>query len=623
MGVIHKLREDVVSFIITLKKNNPSIGVRQLSALTSEQFHVQVSKSSVNSVLKKSALSSSVGRRSGIRARSEKFSIPSVKKSQISKNMQAVGFQKEEPLFAEEKDPVQERRDSKEEVLLQEKKKHLEQKQDQGEEESPLGAELEPVKEKEEAQEKEGPSTEIPRKDWRPQGTAISDGAGFIFLKAAQWDLAERSLMAELFKKYIQSSVSDRFDSLSDMFLFLKFLGEDSFESTSTYRGHGLGVLNHFCQPSANENKDLLELQELFQWDKTMQKSSALPSFIMEYNKIKEQAFLEVKGLKLFLEDKTEITMDAEMASFGGGSSIPPLPYGSSPIHKAMARLSNALVSNIQNAVFHKAPGEARFDRVVYDMVAVFENIPGKRILKISVLDLQGEEMARFSTVPFQKRAFLMGVTPQQKEFGELTKSVKWAEKKSFYHEGTDRTVYFTETKTNFMTTQIDESVDDYRIITVRKGEESAPSWGILTNQQKGSGEDILKEYMSQWPYFGESLQEAPIFVLPPGNHEESQKRENKDEKKDFSIFRDFVGALHKYCQRQFFPPAHSKDDINCFIADVYGVPGSYYEGEGHLTVFLDVEKGSPYRKDLQYAVKRVNERHILDYCGRRLWLEI
>lgn len=104
--------------------------------------------------------------------------------------------------------------------------------------------------------------------------------------------------------------------------------------------------------------------------------------------------------------------------------------------------------------------------------------------------------------------------------------------------------------------------------------------------------------WMPKWPYFGESLQEAPIF-------------------------RDFVGALHKYCQRQFFPPAHSNDDINCFIADVYGAPGSYYEGEGHLTVFLDVEKGSPYRKDLQYAVKRVNERHILDYCGRRLWLEI
>lgn len=609
MGVIHKLRGDVISFIITLKKNNPSIGVRQLAVLTSEQFHVQVSKSSVNSVLKKSALSSSVGRRSGITVRPEKFSIPSVKKDQISKSMRGAGFRKEELLLAEEKGPVQER---------------------------PLPSKLPVEKELDEEAEETGASpaeilegqdfsghVEALRKDRRVQGTAISDGAGFIFLKAAQWDVSTHSLMAELFKKYIQSAVSNRFDSISDMFLFLKFLGEESFDLTSAYGSHGLGVLNNFCHPIANENKDLLELKGLFQWDKTMQKSSSLPSLIMEYNRINEQAFLEVKGLRLLLEDRSEVTMDASMASFGGGSLIPPFPYGSLPIHKAMARLSNSLVSNIQSIIFHRAPGEAKFDRAVYDMVAVFENIPGKRILKISVLDLQGEEIAGFSTVPFQKRTFLMGVAPQQKEFGELTKAVKWAGKRSFYHEGIDRIVHFAETKTKFMAMQVNESIEDFRVITVREGEESASCWGILTNQHNGSGEDILKEYMSQWPYLGESLQEAPIFVLPPGKSDESQEMENRAEKKDFSVFSDFVGSLHKYCQKQFFPPVHSNDDISSFIENVYGISGIYYEREHDLNIFLDVEKESPYRKDLEYAVKRVNERHILDYSGRRLWLEI
>ena len=110
MGVIHKLREDVVSFIIAQKKTNPAISVRCLADLTSEQFRVKVSKSSVSSVLKRVSLSSSVGRRSGAENRAERFSIPIAKKDQISENMQKAGFAKESATFGQgkkEQMPVQ------------------------------------------------------------------------------------------------------------------------------------------------------------------------------------------------------------------------------------------------------------------------------------------------------------------------------------------------------------------------------------------------------------------------------------------------------------------------------------------------------------------------------------
>ena len=349
MGVIHKLREDIVSFIIALKKNDPSIGVRQIAVLTSEQFCVRVSKSSVNSVLKKSALSSSVGRRPGRSARSEKFSIPTVKKNQISKSMMETGFLKED----------------KEKILHNEGKEHLEQTQAQDEKRFPLGPD--PFKEEgslssrlsveedkgEGKKEKERPAGETPEDQGSPsygeaargknkfQGIPVSNGAGFVFLKAAQWDVSQRSLMAELFKKYIKSAVSNHFDSVSDMFVFFKFLGAEAFDRISDFRGHGLWALNDFCHSGANEDEDLLEMQELFQWDKTIREPSSLPNLIMEYNRIKEQAFLEVKGFKLLLEDKSELTMDASMVSFGGGGIIPSVSCSSLPIHKAMARLWN------------------------------------------------------------------------------------------------------------------------------------------------------------------------------------------------------------------------------------------------------------------------------------------
>ena len=128
---------------------------------------------------------------------------------------------------------------------------------------------------------------------------------------------------------------------------------------------------------------------------------------------------------------------------------------------------------------------------------------------------------------------------------------------------------------------------------------------------------------MSQWPYLGESLPEDPVFVLSLGEHDQSKETEKEAGKKDFNIFIDFVGILHGYCQKHFFSPAYAKIDISQLITSIYGIPGVYYGKEDTLSVFLDVEKGSEYHKDLEYAVKRVNERHILDYSGRRLWLEI
>lgn len=610
MGVIHKLREDIVSFIITLKKNNPSLGVRQLAVLTSDQFHIQVSKSSVNSVLQRAALSSSVGRRPGASARSEKFSIPEDKKKQISKSMGEAGFLKEEEKLSLRLDPLKEEKATPSEHPVEET----------------------PAEEKEEKQDsiETGPqgdqdfsaSVEAWRSEKKAQGVSLSDGAGFVFLKAAQWEISENSLMAELFKKSIKSAGSNHFDSVSDMFLFFKFLGVESFDHISDYRGHGLWVLNDFCNSSANENKDLLEMQELFQWENAIRNSPSLPNLVMEYNRIKEQTFLEVKGFKLLLEDRSELAMDASMVSFGGGGRIPLFSCSSLPIHKAMARLSNCLISNIQSAIFHKGPGETRFDRAFYDMVAVFENISGKRILRVTVVDQQDEEIAEFSTVPFQKRTFLVGIGPKQKEFEELTKSVKGAGKRPFYHTGTDKIVHFAETRTNFMTVQVKESAEDFRVITVWKDEEKDPCWGVLTNQQSGSGEDILKAYMSQWPYLGETLQEDPVLVLSR-DIQDQEAKEEEERKKDPGIFIDFIGALQEYCQKQFFPPAYAKGDIDRLVASIYGTPGIYWGTENSLRVFLDVEKGSEYRKDLEYAVKKVNARHILDYSGRRLWLEI
>src|SRR3990167_3690775 len=92
MGVVHKLKDEVVSFILAQKKQDPAIGVRKLALLASEKFQIDISKSSINNVLKSAELSSAVGRRAGGLVKSEKFSIPPARKTEILKNMRMAGF---------------------------------------------------------------------------------------------------------------------------------------------------------------------------------------------------------------------------------------------------------------------------------------------------------------------------------------------------------------------------------------------------------------------------------------------------------------------------------------------------------------------------------------------------
>ena len=63
MGVIYKLKPEIENFIIEQKKANINLSCRGIVTLIDEKFQTKVSKSSVNTIFKKSGLSMPVGRR--------------------------------------------------------------------------------------------------------------------------------------------------------------------------------------------------------------------------------------------------------------------------------------------------------------------------------------------------------------------------------------------------------------------------------------------------------------------------------------------------------------------------------------------------------------------------------
>ena len=620
MGVIHKLKEDVITFIIDQKKSNPPVSIRQLAIVTSEKFRIKVSKSSVSTALKNASLSSAVGRRAKNAAVVTKFTIPANRKSEISKSMQKAGFSKEE---AEKK--------KKENAATKEASPQIEK----NEKEEPLSLMPDPLAQEQLLPPVDGDiagvrgvtvnstvldkdflaTVEHLRDQKKSKKTSLLKGMGFVFLKAAQWEASDKSLMSELFKSYISRSSHDSFDAACEIFLFLKFLGTESFDQISVYQEHGLWQLNKLRGSNSDENGTLLSLKELFQWGSNVTSASA-SSIVMEYSLEKKYIFSEVSGFELLLEDSEKLTIDAAISSLGFGIKA--------PINKSVAWLSNYIISNIHSPVFFKVPGEKKFDQTFYDMVAIFENFSGKKIQKVVILDQNNQEVARFSTIPARRRTFLIGVSPQQKEFAQLTKNIKWAGKEPFYHQETDRVVYYGEAKTNSLASQFKEKINDFRMIAIWQDKEKDPFWAVLTNLNKGGSEDILKAYMSRWPYFGGLGQkEGKSDFSEKVDRGRDSSIQNFGKLEFQEIFSDFIQTLSQYCRKYYFPSHYFDMDISDIMKAVYEIPGSFCESGDQIIVSLEVPLTSPHRKDIEWALKRVNERHIFDHFGRRLWIEI
>ena len=63
MGVVYKLSSEVRDYILEQKQGNSAISCRQLVDLVSERFQIELSKSSINAIMKDAGLSMPVGRR--------------------------------------------------------------------------------------------------------------------------------------------------------------------------------------------------------------------------------------------------------------------------------------------------------------------------------------------------------------------------------------------------------------------------------------------------------------------------------------------------------------------------------------------------------------------------------
>ena len=638
MGVVYKFKKEVIDFVLQQKRTDHDRGCRQLAILTSEKFKIQVSKSSINAIIKNANLSNSVGRPASGEPLPKKFQIPSQKKQQLLADVRKVKIE-QKPL------PVN--------VLPHPEKLPAVEPQGRGFSSSRsqrLPAGREPIGRREPNGQatflRHVESSRAKRVRQAQHQGVMREGMGCIFLKAAQWQLSRTSVLGGLLRKHISDPLPPSFDAFCDVLPCLDLLGvsgpglAEGFgrggpSQIGRLANHALWPLNGFEQPSG----DL----EISRSNSIIGAISPSVRFFLEYEKEKRQVFMEASRFEFYLENGSRIITDVCLTGLGDEAGF------SACAEQAMTMLSHCVISNNRPAIFLSSGGPAEGGEVL-DMMAAFEGAEGKQFKKVVVFDGAGERIAEFFSFPRKKRFFMMGVWPWQEEFSLLSstlpKNTRMVE--PFYDEITDKILYVAAGPAPIFQKELSRKGAPLRSITVLTSPEGAPIMVILTNCADKAPTDILEEFLRRWPNFdmgpaglacrqaGRSLYTADIpspagevgggYVHLPfgqGAPKEAQDLLWQAKLGASVIFQDWGNALNRYCQKHFFGKEFYDSDITRLVSICYSLSGYYVPQDRALLVSLCPSAAYSCFNELQRAVQLVNEGGIIDPRGRPLVINI
>lgn len=575
MGVVHKLRNEIVDFIVNQKKENPAIGCRALVKVVYDAFQVKVSKSSINSIIKNAHLSSHVGRPASEKKSPRKFQIPAETKKQLSADLAKMSKQDVLEPVAEEKVDVEKAK------LQKEKAKGI-----------------------------------------------LYDCMGSIFLKAAQWDVSDVSILGKILQKHLEDKEGAYIDSVGEVLLLMQAFGISSIEELHKYGGEGLWTISGLAGKMDPEN--ILSVGKGIDDFKGLSLDCYLEV---------SQALKEVQSIKISLEDSDEIWLNADLRSVLAKDAQPGYCV---PFSKGINFLTNNVLNNakpvvLQNMLHNEGAakdqseqsilkvGEFMFSPEFLKMASAFENISGKRITECALYDDDRQEIACFEAFIKKKRHFIASAWPGQPGFEGFLKTQDIKEESAVYVENIQQQVYYSEIAMDLNLKEGNSDSFAMRGFLLRDSSSGQPFVALVSNasSDQAPSKNIILDYLARWPNKHESFH----FEGEPLSSSKREARPGflaEDLEQTLSgVAKGLFACLNWYVQRKFFKRRLDDMDITSMISKLYMLPGRLEMGEQVLRVSLKCLEGQdPLRKAIEMAARDVNESAILDYEGRQLVLD-
>jgi hypothetical protein len=613
MGVVHKLSQEVIDYIVQSKQDEASLSCRKIAALVDAKFNLHVSKSSVSTILKKENLSSTVGRRSKTEMGEAQFKIPNSKKEQMRKAMQTLKKQPGTQLPKE----IKPKADLKARLSQLRNKARIKKSKDVSvEEEKQIPKRIFKTKtEDEEIERKEvvlkdknGKDKNLRGKELERQRTIFfakqSDeysDMGYIFLKAIQWSLGDKPFFSNILRKLTEYHFPD-----DDVYNEIYINGLMHNSEAVFKRFYTMDYLSNVDDKTIRFN----ETNKRIDWMNTALVSERS---LIEYNNEIKQLFLEVGGCLITLEDGTELFVDALLENIGiQKKQIEPSIF----INRAIANLSKYFISNTHMPYFFSL-GEGQDSDLLKSFFGMFSNYFDKKISKISLLGIDGLEITQFSFIPSMHRSFAVGVWPDTNVFKLIEKQLKWHSKKSCYVAASDSVYQYVDLQMRMDQLGDDLPNDSLRAIAFWSQDQISPSGFILTNSQYLAN-DVLDNFILRWHsrmYETSHIKEAQKIDFTD--------IENKEIVNFSDIMNNFVNYFNKILKDNYISNLVDIKDINSLISTIYNSKGSVIVEEKVMYVYLKVGEECPYKDNIVQIMNIINTHQIQNFNEKLLVLRI
>ncbi len=616
MGTVYKIRQEVKDFIISTRKNNPHFSCRILAELVANKFHITISKSYVNTILKKAKLNGPVGRKTLVRRNARRFIIPKEKKEQIFRSIQHID------------EAIKSKEDSiKKEQLIQ---RNIEINDDKEETKDRCNYDI-------------PDDIFISIKTARTKRINLRTGAfrrmGSVFLRAAEWDATEYAILGKMIFRYIQDRKRGNYWNR-----WIKRIMQNGYRGNSIfnpacissrylnvqqqelYLGALCGVLMGYIDILNNKVSDRLSdyglytlngIQKVIDIDlfaMWLKKQIIKYDFIMEYLKEKDSFFKDIAGIEINLCSGERIFLDItkELKSVQDEEII-----RFQSIKQTLSMVSKQIIANTDPIVFYsKIDNEDDYNRFC-NIISAFENISGNGINSVALCDNNRQILVDFNIIPKIKRKFILGISWIDKNLSSLFIYPVDKQSKIVYLESIDKLIWFYEDIQDIVVSNKREKINIRRIY-IDKYNDIEDKMIILTNDMDNKVEKIIEK--SFFVMLAHSNNRKKIDNKSIGGNNSFLKSSDRFSLWDIVI--DYTNTLIRYSKNGFMSHPLYNDETD-ILQECLDLSGFIYEGNKYLSITLIPPVKCQYIDYLNMVTQQINSRNIYDFYGRKLYIDI
>ncbi|MFH1458422.1 MAG: hypothetical protein ABIG31_04565 [Candidatus Omnitrophota bacterium] len=574
MGVIYKLKQEVINFILEQKKANPVLSCRQLTKLIEDKFQIKVSKSSINSIIKQAGLSMPVGRRIKKRRRPKTPQIhimpkiPPVPMLEFKQELPAKPEEPKKPVIEEPGKPIVQK-----ETLI------------------PVPVELSP---------------EIELK--KPEAPLEPICTGAIFLKAADCLMGGSYYMAEGMKNRLRKQGKELITNI-EFLIYLQLLG----------------LKREFTEK---------ELRELWPLVGRRVTNADISSYLNELQSVEtisadlikaiSNTLQEIRCIKTTYPDGNVLYLDGQLHTVW---STPHIPYDFSATLYNLKSYINEYLYKENPFILFMAPG---YDTPTKDFFHFIVNLDSHEQITAK-MTFYNNKFEEIELAPFEKikrRFFIFGLWPWQ--FLEHRKVKNIAEFKPVYFEPLKKDLYLAQVEMELLQPELKKSVT-LRGAALKTSLDEKSRLIILSNLPEASAttSDIAISYIKKWPNLEEAFQDfsrkIELFTYTANSQRffspESLNLDMNTEQEASVLLKNYLRVLDLYVKWHFLPSGSEDVDLPTTNERFYSLKARLDCSNDYCRVIFQPLPSYPHLKELAYACRRVNEKEIKDYQGRTIWL--